>query len=180
MGVLLNQQYYTLFLYFTAVLCMTSGYFLFKLFWGPALFSSRQIVVLLLAQLSGLGTIAAYLWYNIGFLQTQGRYLFPALLPWALLAIPGLWLLLEPSMEPILALGFAGGALLAVFSAATHLFNLHRWDALVLAVWSLYFLSGRKEGQRWRGAMLLLPFLILDGLALFILYRFVLPGLALH
>jgi len=179
MGVLLNRRLYTLFLYLTAVMVLAGGYFLYKLFWESTLFSLRQKVVILLAQLSAVGTIVAYLWYNISFLQTQGRYLFPALLPWVLVVIPGLWFLLQPDLEPILALGFAGGALWAVFSAALHIFDLHKWDALILAGWSFYFLLGRKEGQRRRSVLLFLPFLGLSGLAVIILYRFILPGLAL-
>jgi len=43
---------------------------------------------LLLAQLTAV--IAAFLWYNLDFVQHQGRYLFPALLPISLAAAAGL------------------------------------------------------------------------------------------
>ena len=42
-----------------------------------------------------LGTFAAYGWYNLGFIQHQGRYLFPALPTWSLLFALGWWTVLE-------------------------------------------------------------------------------------
>jgi len=40
--------------------------------------------------LSGLFTLAGYLWYNLTFVQHQGRYLFTALAPIGLLVAVGL------------------------------------------------------------------------------------------
>ena len=42
-----------------------------------------------------LATFAAYGWYNLGFIQHQGRYLFPALPAWSLLFAIGWWAALE-------------------------------------------------------------------------------------
>ncbi|MXZ23059.1 MAG: hypothetical protein F4Y84_21135 [Caldilineaceae bacterium SB0665_bin_25] len=60
-----------------------------------------------------LATLAAYGWYNLGFIQHQGRYLFPALPTWSLLFAMGWWAVLERRAS--LA---AGGILLA--GAAAH------------------------------------------------------------
>ncbi len=57
---------------------------------------------------------AAYVWYNIGFIQHQGRYLFPALPAWSLLFAVGWWTVLERRVSIT-----AGGILLA--AAAVHL-----------------------------------------------------------
>ena len=60
-----------------------------------------------------LGTFAAYGWYNLGFIQHQGRYLFPALPAWSLLFAVGWWAVLERRASIA-----AGGVLLA--GAATY------------------------------------------------------------
>ncbi|MBC7226634.1 MAG: DUF2142 domain-containing protein [Thermoflexales bacterium] len=53
----------------------------------PRLTSGQRRGVLLLA-LSATLTALSYLWYNLTFVQHQGRYLFPALVP---LALAGAW-----------------------------------------------------------------------------------------
>lgn len=60
-----------------------------------------------------LATFAAYGWYNLGFIQHQGRYLFPALPAWSLLFAMGWWAALERRASLT-----AGGILLA--GAAAH------------------------------------------------------------
>ena len=52
--------------------------------------------------------MAAYAWYNSGFIQHQGRYLFPALPAWGLFFALGWWAVLERRASFI-----AGGILLA-------------------------------------------------------------------
>ena len=66
--------------------------------------SSPWIALLLL----WLATFAAYVWYNAGFIQHQGRYLFPALPTWSLLFALGWWAVLERRASIA-----AGGLLLA-------------------------------------------------------------------
>lgn len=50
----------------------------------------RQVVIGILLGASGLLAAAAFLYYNTQFYQVQGRYLFPALIPFALLVAVGL------------------------------------------------------------------------------------------
>ena len=80
---------------------------------GSFLFSSPWMTLLLL----WLAAFAAYIWYNIGFIQHQGRYLFPALAAWSLLFAMGWWAVLERRAS-ILAGGIllAGGAAYLMFS----------------------------------------------------------------
>ncbi len=56
----------------------------------PALTAAQQQGVGLLT-FSGLVTLLLYLYYNLSFVQHQGRYLFPALIPIGLGAAAGLW-----------------------------------------------------------------------------------------
>ena len=75
----------------------------------PLFRSSPWLTLILL----WLGTFAAYGWYNLGFIQHQGRYLFPALPAWSLLFAVGWWAVLERRVSIA-----AGGVLLA--GAAAH------------------------------------------------------------
>ena len=80
-----------------------------------------------------LGTFAAYAWYNLGFIQHQGRYLFPALPSWSLLFAVGWWAVLERRASVA-----AAGILLA--GAAIHLVvgmtagAIDKWTLLLYGV----------------------------------------------
>lgn len=64
--------------------------FLARLRWDPGPEASDQRWGLALLGLSLAVTAAGYLWYNLSFVQHQGRYLFPALVPIALGFVLGL------------------------------------------------------------------------------------------
>ncbi len=90
------------------------------------LFSSPWTPLILL----WLGAFAAYAWYNLGFMQHQGRYLFPALPAWSLFFALGWWGVLGKRASVV-----GGGVLLAV--AATRLLigmasgDFDRWALLL-------------------------------------------------
>jgi 4-amino-4-deoxy-L-arabinose transferase-like glycosyltransferase len=66
--------------------------------------------------LSALLTLLSYLWYNTKFVQHQGRYLFPALIPLGLAAASGWWTVVHwigPPGEQPGWLGRIGGLLFA-------------------------------------------------------------------
>ena len=79
-----------------------------------------------------LATFAAYGWYNLGFIQHQGRYLFPALPAWGLFFAFGWWAVLERRASL-----FAGGILLVASSGYLLLVTLlgneaDRWTLMLL------------------------------------------------
>ena len=81
-----------------------------------------------------LATFAAYVWYNLGFIQHQGRYLFPALPAWSLLFALGWWAVFERRASLT-----AGGILLAgtaAYLAVAPLANgtADRWTLLLLGL----------------------------------------------
>jgi len=96
--------------------------------------------------------IAAYVWYNLGFVQHQGRYLFPALLPlgiafaigldglhtpggsrWGALAGLGATMIL---LVQGLLLGDVNGPVLLLAAAATAGLALHsRWPVIRFRWW---------------------------------------------
>ncbi|MDE0311710.1 MAG: glycosyltransferase family 39 protein [Caldilineaceae bacterium] len=113
LGVFMDARVYT-FLFILTALAAVGIFFRFRAGatsneWQWARFLSSPGMTLLLLWLA---TLAAYGWYNLGFIQHQGRYLFPALSAWSLLFAMGWWAVLERRAS--LA---AGGVLLAVAGA---------------------------------------------------------------
>jgi len=86
MGVFMDQRVYWALLAFTAALAV--GALRAGPGWRTLSESQREGVILL--TLSALVTIGLYLYYNAGFVQHQGRYLFPALIPFGAAAAAGL------------------------------------------------------------------------------------------
>ena len=79
---------------------------------------------------SGLLTVGTYLWYNIGFYQAQGRYLFPALIPISLAWALGI----HESLQPKTARWFAAViAIVTGYDIAQLLFGSHgdKWKVLI-------------------------------------------------
>ncbi len=127
--------------------------------------------------MAGVGTIVSYVGYNVSFLQHQGRYLFTGLIPLALFAVPGLWLLLRPRASRALTLVLAVGAALVLVAALLDVGGFTRWDVLdllALSVWTA--LAWRVPYRRF--LWLLVPFLFFIPLDVWVLYRFILPALA--
>ena len=88
-----------------------------------------------------LATLAAYGWYNLGFIQHQGRYLFPALPAWSLLFAMGWWAVLERRASltagGILLAGAAAHVVFAPFMGGT----ADRWTLLLFGFAGLVMLG---------------------------------------
>jgi len=114
-------------------------------------FQKRGLGLLLLH----LGLVAAaYLWYNLDFVQHQGRYLFPALLPISILAAGGLLGLFSPGGS-----GWGGVVALVLLGVWLGLGimagDVNKW-ALLLSGGAAILLLGRARWPRgdafWWGA----------------------------
>lgn len=119
-------------------------------------------------------TIAGYLWWNTRFLQHQGRYLFPALLPISLALSAGLASALRHPRPLFVALA-AGVLGLAGWGLA-------RGDLPLLAIASLlaamaYLWIGQRMERLRPGAALLASFIALAPLALVLLVGQIAPAL---
>lgn len=125
---------------------------------------------LLILALAALGAAGGYLWYNLGFVQHQGRYLFPALLPIALGMSAGLAGLAQPGASR-LAAALAASALLLSLSAAPDRWTLLLWTAAVILLALLPRLS------RWHTLLYRGVFAGLAGLCLASLFWFIAPQL---
>ena len=135
LGVFMDARIYTVFFILSAIAAVG---LLFR-YWMRVtadathwsfILSSPWMALLLL----WMAAFIAYGWYNIGFIQHQGRYLFPALPAWSLLFALGWWAVFERRAS--LA---AGGILLA--SAAAYLLlsplvgrAADRWTLLLFGI----------------------------------------------
>jgi 4-amino-4-deoxy-L-arabinose transferase-like glycosyltransferase len=172
MGVLLDQRHYQ------AVAILSGLALAGFLLWLTRAWRSRtgvppwQWAAAGLLALSGLLTVATYLWYNTGFLQHQGRYLFPALLPIGLATALG-W---REALLRERAVVMAGLALLvaAILGFAG---QLSAWALAMLIALAALLAVLRFLPTRWGRFLQLLPYAVLVPLDLACLFLFVIPQL---
>ena len=125
-----------------------------------------------LLALSGLLTLATYLWYNTGFLQHQGRYLFPALLPIGLAVALG-W---REALRRERAVAMAVVALITAIGLALA-GRLAAWASAMLVGLALVLAIRRFLPTRWNPVAQLAPYLFLAPLDLVCLLLFIVPQL---
>jgi 4-amino-4-deoxy-L-arabinose transferase-like glycosyltransferase len=78
---------------------LTGGFLLWVVDRRRSCLSSTQRTGLAVLAASALLTALAFLWYNLAFVQHQGRYLYPALIPIGIAAMLGLGRLVAPVPE---------------------------------------------------------------------------------
>jgi 4-amino-4-deoxy-L-arabinose transferase-like glycosyltransferase len=124
-------------------------------------------------------TFLTYLYYNITFLQHQGRYLFTALIPIAVFLAIGWRSVFEPLVGRILAIVLAAwSALLAVWGAFTS-HGLPKWPIAITAIFAVAILAAGFLPDRVRRWAYALPFALLPVVALYALFGAIVPALAL-
>jgi hypothetical protein len=122
-------------------------------------------------------SLLAYGWYNLQFVQHQGRYLFPALIPIAVGFVAGWAVLSRPDASRIAAAGCAVfGALLVAWGLLTGA-GLPRWPlAIAAGLGGLLLLRTLLPG-RWDGAVFATPFALMPLLSLYALFGAIVPQL---
>ena len=90
LGVFLDQRLYTLLAVLSLLLVVGLGVWFWRWRRGQEAVAAWQRRGLALLGLQVALVVAAYAWYNVDFVQHQGRYLFPALLPLSLAVALGL------------------------------------------------------------------------------------------
>jgi 4-amino-4-deoxy-L-arabinose transferase-like glycosyltransferase len=113
MGILIDERLYLALGLVSALAAFGFALFLVRVVFGKGLLAPQQRSGLLLMGLWVGVAVAELVAYNLSFVQAQGRYLYPALLPIALFFVLGLRELLAPvHSRLLLALGVAALALL--------------------------------------------------------------------
>jgi len=173
MGVLLDQR-----LYQALAIASTLALIGF-LIWAIRIWHRRkelpkwQWAAGCLLTLAGLFTLASYVWYNTNFLQHQGRYLFPALVPISLVVTLG-WreALHREHALPMAALLLVGAVVLKLGGW------LPNWPLLMLGVAATAFALCHFLPPRWDPLVHACPYLLLIPLNLASLFLFIVPQLA--
>ena len=207
LGVFMDARIYTVFFILSAIAAVGVLFRCWKRVTAEAtrwsyFLSSPWIALLLL----WLAAFIAYGWYNIGFIQHQGRYLFPALPAWSLLFAMGWWAVFERRAS--LA---AGGILLGTAAAYLLLSPLvgraaDRWTLLLFGLAGVGLLlhgllsdrivrsiTGTVAGDQYRGPqgassrlreddvlrtiLYVLPFLAMFALDMAIPFLYIVPQL---
>jgi 4-amino-4-deoxy-L-arabinose transferase-like glycosyltransferase len=122
-------------------------------------------------------TLGSYLWYNVEFVQHQGRYLFPALVPLALLFAGGLAeALSRPRAWLVAGICLASGCLLIVKGLASG--GPDPWAVVLLAGTGMGFILRRILVEAWDTAVHTLPYVGLFALDWICLFGFIVPALS--
>jgi 4-amino-4-deoxy-L-arabinose transferase-like glycosyltransferase len=109
MGILVDERIYLVLFLLCAVVVLGLALFVVKTVAQPRSLLPDQRWALGLLTLSALLTFGSYGWYNLTFVQHQGRYLFPALVPLGLFFALGFRELIAEEHEGLLfALLFLG------------------------------------------------------------------------
>ncbi len=134
----------------------------------------RHRDALILLSSATLITFALPLWYNLTFVQHQGRYLFPALPAMALAGALGLRRLTEKRLAVVTALLMVV-ALIILGGVGLLRGDLALWPMALTGIAAVLVMGGGLLGQRWQpifGGLLLLGLMALD---LWCLFGFIVP-----
>ena len=176
MGVVLHFRYYMAWAIFSGLVLVGLAIYLARVLRGAEGLSPEAKRGLLLLLVWAAATTLGYLWYNTKYVQHQGRYLFPALVPWAVALALGLREILGRSTG--LAVLVAAALGVGVLGYSIFIGNLKEFTLLLLVALVAALLGGHRLERRWPGAAMGLAYLGLAVLALVCLYAYIVPQLA--
>jgi len=173
MGVLLDERIYQALAILSVLALVGFGLFALRTWRRRDAFPTWQWASGAILGVSGALTLAGYLWYNVQFLQHQGRYLFIALMPISLAAALG-WreALRREYAWPLAGLVLLGTVLLGLAGL------LSKWLLAMLLATAIALVIRRFLPRRWDPLVQACPYLLLVVLDLASLFLFVVPQLA--
>jgi hypothetical protein len=174
MGVLVDERIYLILALFCAIVGLGFLIYLARVIRQRDILSAYQKAALGLLALSASLTLLSYLWYNCKFVQHQGRYVFPALVPLGLFFALG-WqeVLAEKRAKVIAALCLLALLFLAAKGLLTNDFN--KWSMALLGGTALAFGLKTLLPERCDGFAFALPYLGLFALDAICLFGFIVP-----
>jgi 4-amino-4-deoxy-L-arabinose transferase-like glycosyltransferase len=172
MGVLLDERLYQALAILSALAVVGLLVWLARVWRGLPALPAWQRAASGLLILSGLLTLVSYIWYNTQFVQHQGRYLFPALVPIGLAAALGWREGLRREQAMRLALATLVVALILRVASW-----LSVWPFLMLMTAAALLVIRRLLPARWDSLVQSCPYLLLLALDLVSLFLFLIPQL---
>jgi len=137
---------------------------------------SRETGMILMAAWLIL-TSLMYVYYNVTLVQFQGRYLFPMLIPIALLGVVGLREILS-RRRAWAAAGICAAALIVIVVSSLGGGSLDKWGVLFAGGATLGFIVRRRLPSSFDGWLPAIPLAGLAGLSVYSLFAFVVPYLS--
>ena len=181
MGILLDDRLYLLLKLLSGLAALGVLLTFLRYVWpigqrAAVRFVTLERVMLKLAGLWFLLSFIAYLGYNFRFVQHQGRYLFPALVPLGLAFVIGLAEILSRHRALLVAgICLSGGVLLITKSLIVGEFD--KWIMASIGGLGIALLLRRHLPLRWDNGMRSLPYVGLFILDYICLFGFIVPGL---
>lgn len=172
MGILLDSRLYLLLKLLSALAAL--GFLLFLARNLRPMLSRWRLPLLLALWL--VFTFLSFLWYNLQFVQHQGRYLFPALIPLGLIFALGLAEVLARPRAWLMA-GLCLASVLLLIAKGLLLGDPDRWAIAFVAGAGGFFLLRGLLPRAWDGGINSLPYLGLFALDFICLFGFIVPGL---
>ena len=111
MGIVVDRRLYLALAALTALSALGLAVFLFRVKRDPNRLLVPERWTLVLMALCWLFVLGEFVFYNLNFIQAQGRYLFPAIAPIGLFFTLGLLQLVPTALAPLAVLGLYAGLL---------------------------------------------------------------------
>ncbi|MCE5258572.1 MAG: DUF2142 domain-containing protein [Chloroflexi bacterium] len=125
----------------------------------------------------GIATLLGYLWYNTQFVQFQGRYLFPAIVPLGLAFTLGFRELFRGKQNVPLAA--VGGVVLVLIVDGIIGKNLKLFSTVMCAVTAPLLILGKRLENRLPGIVLAAVNLLFAVFSLYCLFAYIVPELSI-
>lgn len=173
MGVVLHPRIYRTLALLSGMAALGLGHFVISRRSSvPRLSVHTKRSVLLLTTWAILTTLS-YVWYNTKYVQHQGRYLFPALVPWGIAFTIGIYQVLYRVSRLVAVLLAAGAVLLLVLAALGR--DVGLFGVGFLAAASMGTLGGRWLEKRQPGGAFTLLYGSLVVLNVICIYGYIVP-----
>ncbi|MGD9046804.1 MAG: hypothetical protein PVF77_02010 [Anaerolineae bacterium] len=174
MGVLVDQRIYQAMAILSALAVIGFAIWAARIWRNCQAFPRWQWAAGSLLAVLGLLALASYVWYNLQFVQHQGRYLFIALIPISLVAALGWREVLRRERGWPLAAALLGGAVVLKLAGL-----LPNWPLLMLIVAAAALAVRRFLPPKLDPFVQACPYVLLIFFDLASLYLYIVPQLAL-